>query len=79
MTLVIVIKVNFKNEVLFFDDDPHFGRQVEESEVRCVIVHYFQTEGQGYFGTVGVSGGVLARDFETIGGSQAGKDFEILV
>ena len=59
MALVVMLCINYESEVSCFDDDSRVGRLVEDSETRCMIVHYFWTEGQCYFGTVEVSSEVL--------------------
>ena len=50
--------IDCESEISCFYDDSRGGRLVEESEARCVIVHYLQIESQDCFGAVGVSGGV---------------------
>ena len=53
--LVVMLCIGCESEVSCFDDDSRVGRLFEESEMRCVILHYFWTEGQYYFRTVEVS------------------------
>ena len=59
VVLVVMLCIDCESDVSCFDDDSRVGRLVEESETRCVIVHYFPTKVQGYFGTVEVSGCLL--------------------
>ena len=49
MALVIMLCIGRESEVLCFVSDSRIGRMVEESEARCMIVHYFRDQELGLF------------------------------